>query len=295
MCKKAIMMSKKVSIIIPCYNQGRYVKEAIESVYSQTYKNIEIICVNDASSDDSAEIIQALSEEGSLPSFSFINHAENKGVVATRNEAIGIATGEYILPLDADDTIEPTYIEKAVKVLDENPDIGIVYCWVNNFGKYMNSNVTRWKDFDVSDELFVNSIVNTSMYRKSDFIQVGGYKEYMNKGFEDWDLWLSFIENGFKAYLIKEVLFNYRREIPNSRSIYAVESLDELYRTILRHHMELYINNGLCIEKLFKYDYILIKKHIAFVQKVRRFLRVCFEIVFLLIMLYFIIFIYLHI
>lgn len=291
------MMSKKVSIIMPCYNQGKYVREAIESVLHQTYKNIEIVCVNDASLDNSNDIIQNILSELNPDNFIYINHKENKGIITTRNEAIEIATGEYILPLDADDTIEPTYVEKAVNILDENPDVGIVYCWVNNFWKDSNSQISKWEDFDISKELFLNSIVNTSMYRKSDFLLVGGYKSYMNKGWEDWDLWLSIIKKGFKAHLIKEVLFNYRRKFFDSRSNSAAKSIDHLYRELLRHHTELYINNDCFIDRVFNQNYqILLEKDIKNKKQkriLRRYRKMCIEVVSILIMFYLIMFLYL--
>ena len=284
--KSKVVMNKKVSIIMPCYNQGAYVKEAIESVLNQTYKNIEIVCVNDASSDNSVEIIQGICRKEYHIPIIFINHFENKGVVATRNEAIEKATGDYILPLDADDTLEPTFVEKAVKILDENSDVGIVYCWVNNFWKDSKSQISKWEDFDVNKELFLNSIVNTSMFRKSDFLLVGGYKDYMDKGWEDWDLWLSIIENGFKAHLIKEVLFNYRRNFFNSRSNSAAKSINHLYRELLRHHTELYLNNDCFIDRVFNHDYQI--KRIL-----NRYRKMCIEVVSILIMFYLIMFIYL--
>ena len=291
------MMSKKVSIIMPCYNQGKYVREAIESVLHQTYKNIEIVCVNDASLDNSNDIIQNILSELNPDNFIYINHKENKGVITTRNEAIELATGEYILPLDADDTIEPTYVEKAVNILDENPDVGIVYCWVNNFWKDSKSQISKWEDFDISKELFLNSIVYTSMYRKSDFLLVGGYKSYMNKGWEDWDLWLSIIKKGFKAHLIKEVLFNYRRKFFDSRSNSAAKSIDHLYRELLRHHTELYINNDCFIDRVFNQNYqILLEKDIKNKKQkriLRRYRKMCIEVVSILIMFYLIMFLYL--
>ena len=282
---------------MPCYNQGKYVREAIESVLHQTYKNIEIVCVNDASLDNSNDIIQNILSELNPDNFIYINHKENKGVITTRNEAIELATGEYILPLDADDTIEPTYVEKAVNILDENPDVGIVYCWVNNFWKDSKSQISKWEDFDISKELFLNSIVYTSMYRKSDFLLVGGYKSYMNKGWEDWDLWLSIIKKGFKAHLIKEVLFNYRRKFFDSRSNSAAKSIDHLYRELLRHHTELYINNDCFIDRVFNQNYqILLEKDIKNKKQkriLRRYRKMCIEVVSILIMFYLIMFLYL--
>ena len=124
--------SKKVSLIIPCYNQSKYVEEEINSALSQTYKNTEIICINDGSTDESAQVIENCAKNNQK--IIFINRKENKGVVTARNTAIEAATGEYILPLDADDTIEPTYVEKAARILDANPQIGIVYCRAKLFG-----------------------------------------------------------------------------------------------------------------------------------------------------------------
>ncbi len=246
-------MQKKVSVIIPCYNQGLYIKEAIDSVLSQTYKNIEIICVNDASGDNSADIIR---EYENLDNFTFINHTENKGVIFSRNEAIDVAKGEYILPLDGDDTIEPTYTEKAVKILNEKPDVGIVYCYAKFFGggagRYYPS------EFDKNKILFSNYILNSSFYRKNIFLEVGGYKDYMKHGFEDWDLWLSFVEKGYKGYLIPEVLFNYRKQVTNCRTDNANSHADELYSNILKHHAELYISNKFCVDKIFKLPHKLI-------------------------------------
>ena len=111
------VLMKKVSIIIPCYNQENYIKDAILSCFEQTYQNIEIVIVNDGSSDNSAEVINSLIKN--RENVIFINNKENFGVVHSRNIAIEKASGEYILPLDGDDKIEPAYVEKAVKILNE--------------------------------------------------------------------------------------------------------------------------------------------------------------------------------
>ena len=111
------ILNKKVSIIIPCYNQGRFVGEAIQSSLNQTYKNIEIVCVNDCSADNSSEIIKDFAKK--YKNILFFDLTENKGVINARNLAIEACRGDYILPLDADDTIEPTYVEKAIQILDK--------------------------------------------------------------------------------------------------------------------------------------------------------------------------------
>ena len=115
------MQGKKVSIIIPCYNQAQYVSEAIESALNQTYKNVEIVVINDASKDNGADVIKGYANK--YPNIIFLDEKENKGVVKSRNLAILKSSGEYILPVDADDKIDSTFCEKAVKILDSDLDI----------------------------------------------------------------------------------------------------------------------------------------------------------------------------
>ncbi|MCT8140375.1 glycosyltransferase family 2 protein [Anaerobacillus sp. CMMVII] len=121
-----------VSIVIPCYNYGRYLKDAIDSALKQTYHNIEVIVVNDASTDEFT--IEKLREFEKQENITVIHHKQNKGLPAARNTAIKAASGKYILPLDADDTIEPTTVEKAAKILEEQKNVGIVSLGMRFFG-----------------------------------------------------------------------------------------------------------------------------------------------------------------
>lgn len=139
---------KKVSIIINCYNQAKYVAGAIESALNQTYKNVEILVVNDASTDRSAEIIQSYANKNIK--VIFLNEKVNKGVLKSRDFAISKSSGDYVLPVDADDKIDPTFCEKAVKILDSDLDVRIVYL--------QNENNLETAIFDMT------------MYRKSDLL-----------------------------------------------------------------------------------------------------------------------------
>ena len=228
---------RKVSVIIPCYNQGEYVAEAINSVFNQTYKNIEIVVFNDASKDNSRKIIKRFGKK-----VVFIDEKENHGVIYARNKAIAKSTGEYILPLDADDVIEPTYIEKAVKVLDEKPDIGIVYCKARMFG----AENKEWNlpPFLLDKFLYSNCIFCSALFRKSDFVAVGGYNENMKEGWEDWDFWLSLIEKGVGVYRIEDILFNYRRHFVQSRTDRADSNKPLLYKKLFMNHIPLYLNHN---------------------------------------------------
>ena len=243
-------MNKKVSIIIPCYNQGRYVAEAIQSALDQTYKNIEIVCINDASTDNTRDVVAKLAEEHK-DKIVFIENPENKGVIYSRNRAIDTCSGEYILPLDADDMIKPTYVEKAVKVLAENPEVGVVYCRVEEFGKKKR----EWAQGNFDDMLLCNCVTNCSVFRKTDFLSVGQYKQYMKNGMEDWDLWLSFMDKGFAFYKIDEILLLYRMYKEESRSKQMHNHMEELYTNIVRNHPQLYLNSDACICNIFKTDY----------------------------------------
>ena len=243
-------MNEKVSIIIPCYNQGMYVAEAIQSALDQTYDNIEIVCVNDASTDNSREVMQKFANEHN--EIIFIDNPENKGVIYSRNKAISACSGEYILPLDADDIIKPSYVEKAMRIFVKDPKIGVVYCKARFFG-------SKNEDWDLPDFgmhiLFDNCVFNSALFRKSDFIKIGQYKHYMKNGAEDWDLWLSFLEAGVKFYRLDETLFLYRKYKSSSRSFHSGENVDDVYQNIVRHHRDLYLNSNECISKIFKMDY----------------------------------------
>ena len=125
-------MAKLVSIIIPCFNQEKYITDAIMSAEKQTYKDIEIVFIDDCSTDGSLEVVNDLKKK--YTNIVVLKNESNLGVVDSRNKAIDFAKGFYILPLDGDDTIEPTYIEDAVNVFEEKPDVGFVYCKARKFG-----------------------------------------------------------------------------------------------------------------------------------------------------------------
>ena len=236
----------KVSIIIPCYNQEKYVAEAINSALRQTFKDIEIVCVNDGSTDNSVEIIKSF--ENKYKNFIFLNNEENRGVIYSRNFAIKNCNGTYILPLDADDIIEPTYVKKAVKILDNNPNIGIVYCKAKIFGNY--DKYWNLKPFNKSDILYENCIFCSALFRKSDFIKIGGYNNNMKYGCEDYDLWLSFIEQGLEVFQINEILFSYRQYDETSRTTISLKNKKEIWNNLIKNHINLYLNDENFLERL---------------------------------------------
>ena len=245
MCKPydIILAMKKVSVIIPCYNQAKYLKDAVNSVFNQTYSNIEIVVIDDCSKDNPESIVKE------FKNITFLKNEENKGVSYSRNKAIEKASGEYILPLDADDKIAPKYIEKAVEVLENNPSIGIVYCRAQYFGK--KNKEVKLKPFNKKDFIYGNCIFNCALFRKKDFQKTGGYNENMRFGDEDYDLWLSFIELGLDVYQIPEIMFFYRKHFTPSRTKSAIKNIKETQNQIIKNHTKLYLESDELGERVF--------------------------------------------
>jgi glycosyltransferase involved in cell wall biosynthesis len=189
-----------VSIIIPCYNMREYVGEAICSALAQTYVDKEIIVVNDGSTD------------GSLAEISNyrvgIVSKKNEGLAAARNSGIKAALGELILPLDADDRLDPQYLEKTVPLM--KPAIGVVSTDMVYFGTH--SNRLRPTHTTLSQVTQYNGMPVCSLIRKRALEEVGGYKSIMNEGCEDWELWVSILKKGWQVAILNEPLFFYRRK-----------------------------------------------------------------------------------
>ena len=257
----------KVSIIIACYNSDKWVADAIESALSQSYKNIEIICVDDGSTDTSFEVISKYQNE---PKLYIIKNEVNLGVVKSRNIAIEKSKGSFILPLDADDKIESSYVEKAVNILIKNKNIGIVYCQAEFFGEKNG----KWNlpDFDINIMPYKNCIHSCAMFRKSDFFEVGKYKDYMERGLEDWDLWLSIIDlysqyNNCGVYKLNDILFYYRKLNVKSRSDSFGDIRLNLYNNLVKHHSSLYLNNFEVIRRIFEPNEIKTIKKLSSYRK----------------------------
>ena len=238
------------SVIIPCYNQGSFIKEAVDSVLAQTFQNFEIIIVNDGSTDETTNRILS---NFSAPKTTIIQ-TENKGVSSARNTAIKAANGKYILPLDADDKIASTYLEKVLDVLENNKNINIVYCDAEYFGNktgkmYLNP-------YSLKQILNNNCILISAVFRKSDWEKVGGYNTNMYISIEDWDFWLSLIENGANIYKIPETLFFYRKQ-KTSRTSLAKGWGSVSYRQLVLNHLDFFCENVLFLKGRIRQTFFL--------------------------------------
>lgn len=204
-----------VSIIVPCYNQAQYLAETLDSVLAQTYPYWECIIVNDGSPDNTEEVANEYCAKDSRFHYYY---KENSGVADTRNYGISKSNGCYILPLDSDDIIEETYIEKAIKYLEQNPTTKLVYCEVELFG--VKNGKWQLPSYSYDSILKNNCIVCSCIYKKSDFYLTCGYNPNMVYGWEDWDFLLSLLTPEDKVYKIPETLFYYRiKEISRSTKL----------------------------------------------------------------------------
>ena len=225
-----------VSVIMPCFNDGAYIKESIESVLNQTYKEIEIIIIDDGSDDpNTIEIINGIKN----PRIKVL-HSKRLRPSGARNYGIQEATGKYILPVDSDDKIDYTYVEKAVNILKQNPNIGVVYCYGDLFGEQKG----RWQlpDYSFKTMLLDNVVFVTAMFYKKDWESVGGFNTKMKAGMEDYDFWLSLLEIGREIYQIPEILFHYRIKSVSRTTQFQDDcaSKQETYRQIYYNHPKLY-------------------------------------------------------
>ncbi|NEN84310.1 glycosyltransferase [Paenibacillus elgii] len=239
--------SPLVSVVIPCFNYGNYIKETIDSVLSSYYNNIEIIVVNDGSTDqDTIEVLQQLELNTKLK----IIHQDNKGLPAARNTGIRESLGEYILPLDADDLIQPSFITKGVWLLEKESTIGFVYSLVQLFGEVNELWITE--SFDPDILLHHNYIPATALYRKKMWEQIGGYDESMTIGYEDWEFWIRSFSFGWKGRRINEALFLYRKHGVSMLSDSRLRH-NEIVSYIKEKHTNLYT---------FKWQYKLYNKYV---------------------------------
>lgn len=200
-------MNSQVSIVIPCFNHGKFLREAIDSVEQCDRDSYELIIVNDGSTEaETCKVIGDLQAAG----YQVINQ-NNQGLAAARNAGIRAAKGAYILPLDADNRIRPAYVDKSIAVLDAQPKVSVVYGRPHYFGDAPVSQFQEVTEFSLPRMLNCNFIDACAVFRKSAWQECGGFDSEMPaQGLEDWDLWLSLAERGHEFFFLDDMVFDYR-------------------------------------------------------------------------------------
>ena len=254
----------KVSIVVPCFNAGEYLVEAVTSALGQSWPDVEVVIVDDGS-DDPATL--RLLDGASWPRTQVLRQA-NAGPAAARNRAIAHATGDYILPLDADDILERTYVEKAVAVLEAQSDVGIVYCRAMKFGAEQGP----WElpPYALTELVIGNVIFVSAMFRRSDWELVGGFDQQLRFGIEDYDFWIKLVHRGRKVVQLDEFLFNYRVREQSRTALFERddERVVAAYARIFRTNRDFYAEHA---ENLFQH-------RLALYRQLRESRRLCSDL-----------------
>jgi glycosyltransferase involved in cell wall biosynthesis len=237
-----------VSIIVPMYNCEDTIEETISSIELSSFKNFEIILVDDGSKDNSIQVVENLILKSNFKISLFIK--DNEGPSKARNFGVTKASGKYIVFIDSDDKIHSTYLEKAFNKISNDEKYALVYSNVELFG----AETGKWnlKDFELKNFLIQNSIPIFAMFKKDNFLQLNGFDENLHFA-EDWELWIRFLKNFGSAFQIKEELYYYRKSTSNnSVTDKAIESnkIDEARKYIYDKHYSFYLQNGLGLSDL---------------------------------------------
>lgn len=225
-----------ISIIVPCYNQGQYLDDALQSVLAQTFTDWECIIVNDGSIDSTKEISNKWLKKD--PRFKYISQ-QNRGLSAARNLGISKAKGRYVLPLDADDKIGEDYLKLAYDAYKKDSELKVVYCQAEKFGIENK----RWmlRPYTPLNLAVSNIIFCSAMFKKEDWLHIGGYDENMKGGLEDWEFWIHLLKNGGKVKQLDQVCFFYR--IKHSSMIKDIElkRKEHLYQYVSIKHADFFV------------------------------------------------------
>jgi glycosyltransferase involved in cell wall biosynthesis len=200
----------RVSVIIPTCNRAELVERAIRSVFSQTYTDIEILVSDDASTDNTPQVIRSFTD----PRIRYTRYEKNRGVIEVRNDAVKNSTGSYIAFLDDDDEWLPTKLEKQLSLLDDSPDnLGAVYTGAYSvdmdFGKTIYTRIPEYRGNILHYLLFEDFITTSSIVlKKSCFERAGLFDPAFNSA-SDYDMWIR-IAKEFEFNYIKDILVMHR-------------------------------------------------------------------------------------
>jgi GT2 family glycosyltransferase len=225
----------RVSVVVPCYNLGPYLAEAVDSVLGQSFTDIEILVVDDGSTDAGTKAV--------LDSFSRpktrVLRSENRGLPGAKNLGIANTTGELLCMLDADDLLEPQMLARSVAALDAAPAIAFASHWLRTFGEEQWEWTPSSCDFPAL--LDMNTVNGSALVRRSALEAIGGFDEAFRDGCEDWDLWITMVERGHPGTIIPEFLFRYRRRAGSmSQVMMQGDTHPALYRRLAAKHSESY-------------------------------------------------------
>ena len=232
-------LSPAVSVVIPCFNLGAYLDEAVQSVLAQTYQDFEILIVDDGSDDPATRHLLASYRR---PRTRIIS-TENRGVASARNTGIEEAEGRYVSFLDADDVLEPEFLARTVGLLENDDSLAFASCWLTAFGE--KEFIWEPEVCDFPWLLAEDTVCTASPTRRDALVSVGGFDaDERVDGNEDWELAIALVQNGLHGAIVPKRLFRYRirresksttRERPESH-MRAFEYLVDKYADAYQEH-----------------------------------------------------------
>jgi glycosyltransferase involved in cell wall biosynthesis len=205
--KEVLSSQKLITVVIPVYNPNELLLDTLHTVVNQTYKNFEVLIVNDGTiKETSLEILKTVKKQ--YPHIKIHDHEVNKGLSAARNTGARVSMAEYLLYIDGDDLLEPTAMDKYYLTMESNPSFDFVNSYVIGFG----FQDYEWHGGFHENETFLYENRNASsfMTRRSTFDKVT-FDESLRQGCEDWDFWVNAASRKLWGYTIPEFLWRYRR------------------------------------------------------------------------------------
>lgn len=216
-----------VSVITPVYNAEKVIEKTLHSVFQQTYRNIEIVLVDDCSKDNSQKVIEQYLPDH--PEIVYFRQPTNQGAGAARNKALELAKGQYVAFLDADDMWHPSKIEKQINLLKEKNG-AFSYTAIQMVDE--NDNVVKPKR-NVKDQVDYKFLLHNTMIATStvviDRTVLGDFRMPLRRGGQDYATWLSLLRDGTIAYGINEALEDYRVGNRNSLANNKVKSIQQIW------------------------------------------------------------------
>ncbi len=241
-------LQKLVSIVIPAYNAENTIVETLESVLQQTYDHIEVIVVNDGSTDRTLEVAeQFVIGKPTIRVFT----KGNEGAAATRNYGFKYVKGEFLLFLDSDDLLAPEYVSACISKFEEQPALDIVYTQTRFFER--ETELFVLPPFAMDTMLQTNCFAVTAMMRSNAFEDIGMYDTHLRFA-EDWEMWIRMVQKYGNVYQIEMPFFLYRKRntldsLTDQNKIQNVSEDAHFY--IYKKHYELYKRYSYGIENLF--------------------------------------------
>jgi len=229
-------MTPAITVVVPCYNGGRYLDRLRTSLDAQTFRDFEVVIVDDGSTDELTR--DKLASLDGWAERTRVVRQSNRGLAGARNTGFREAKAEFVLPLDCDDELDRTFLQRTWQLMrDAIPEVGFVFTHIRLAGARTG---VRSCHFDVFDQLFVNDVLYCMLIRKSAWEACGGYDETMRDGYEDWEFNIRLAKTGYRGLELAEPLVTYWVNPDGMLHAVSLPRHAGLWRGIREKHAVLY-------------------------------------------------------